>query len=218
LEIYIESIILYIVLFFQRSVVSTTAVTGENPSFSITAELVRILIYSIPSLALIWYLLLKAKPLKDWEIAPGKKDLFCCLITLPVLLTTGLAIAFISSYMSSPSGQVLPQSPSTPAGWIVLAFSLIITAYTEESFFRFYLLSRKDEFKINASQASIVSVLSFSICHIYEGPWGFLNAALSGAFLCFIFLRYNSIHGISIAHGFYNIAVYAINTLFAAGS
>ena len=210
--IYIETIILYVVLFFSGSVASTVASTVETAGFSITAELVKIIIYGIPSLTLIWYLLLKAKPLKNWEIVPGKKDLTCCMITLSGLLITGLAIAFVSSYMSGPSAQVLLHSPSTPAGWIVLSFSLIIAAYTEESFFRFYLLSRKDELKMSAAQALMFSVLLFSICHIYEGPWGFLNAALSGTFLCFIFLRYKSIHGISAAHGFYNIAIYIINT------
>jgi len=212
LGIYIETIILYVVLFFSGSVASTVASTVETAGFSITAELVKIIIYGIPSLTLIWYLLLKAKPLKNWEIVPGKKDLTCCMITLSGLLITGLAIAFVSSYMSGPSAQVLLHSPSTPAGWIVLSFSLIIAAYTEESFFRFYLLSRKDELKMSAAQALMFSVLLFSICHIYEGPWGFLNAALSGTFLCFIFLRYKSIHGISAAHGFYNIAIYIINT------
>ncbi|MDR2596500.1 MAG: CPBP family intramembrane metalloprotease [Treponema sp.] len=210
--IYIEAVILYVVLFFSGSVASTAASTGETAGFSITAELAKIFIYSIPSLTLIWYLLLKAKPLKNWEIVPGKKDLTCCIITLSGLLIIGLAIAFVSSYMSGPSAQVLLYSPSTPAGWIVLCFSLIIAAYTEESFFRFYLLSRKDELKMSAAQALMFSVLLFSICHIYEGPWGFLNAALSGTFLCFIFLRYKSIHGISVAHGFYNIAIYIINT------
>jgi membrane protease YdiL (CAAX protease family) len=216
LGIYVETIILYVVLFFSGSVVSTAAGTGEPADFSITAELVKIFIYSIPSLVLIWYLLLKAKPLRNWEIAPGKKDLTGGVITLSGLLITGLAIAFVSSCMSGPSAQVLLHSPSTPAGWIVLGFSLVIAAYTEESFFRFYLLSRKDELKMSAVQALIFSVLLFSICHIYEGPWGFLNAALSGTFLCFIFLRYRSIHGISIAHGLYNMTIYAINALTSA--
>jgi membrane protease YdiL (CAAX protease family) len=211
LGIYIEAIILYVVLFFSGSVVLTAAGTRESAGFSITAELVKIFVYSIPSLALIWYLLLKAKPLRNWEIVPGKKDLTCGLITLSGLLITGLVIAFVSSYMNGASAQVLLYLPSTLAGWIVLVFSLIIAAYTEESFFRFYLLSRKDEFKISAIWALIFSVLLFSICHIYEGPWGFLNAVISGTFLCFIFLKYKSIHGISIAHGLYNIVIYAIN-------
>jgi len=217
LGIYIEAIILYIVLFFSDSVFSTAGGTGETAGFSITAELAKIFIYSIPSLALIWYLMLKTKPVRDWEIVPGKKDIIPGLITLSGLLITGLVIAFISSYMSGPSAQVLLYSPSTPAGWIVLGLSLIIAAYTEESFFRFYLLARRDEFKMNATQALVFSVLLFSICHIYEGPWGFLNAALSGTFLCFIFLRYKSIHGISVAHGFYNIAIYLINALTLTG-
>jgi membrane protease YdiL (CAAX protease family) len=215
LGIYIEAIILYIVLFFSGSIVSPAASIGEAANFSITAELAKIFIYSIPSLALIWYLLLKTKPVRDWEIVPGKKDTIPGFITLSGLLITGLVIASVSSYMSGPSAQVLLHSPSTTAGWIVLGFSLIIAAYTEESFFRFYLLARNDEFKMSAVQALIFSVLLFSICHIYEGPWGFLNAALSGTFLCFIFLRYRSIHGISIAHGFYNLVIYVINAVSA---
>jgi membrane protease YdiL (CAAX protease family) len=215
LGIYIEAIILYIVLFFSGSVVSTEVSTVEAAGFSITAELVKTFIYSIPSLALIWYLLLEVKPLRDWKIAPGKKDITGGIITLSGLLITGLVIAAVSSYMSGPSAQVLLHSPSTPAGWIVLGFSLVIAAYTEESFFRFYLLARRDELKMSAVQALMFSVLLFSICHIYEGPWGFLNAALSGTFLCFIFLRYNSIHGISVAHGLYNMAIYVINAVSA---
>jgi membrane protease YdiL (CAAX protease family) len=53
--------------------------------------------------------------------------------------------------------------------------------------------------------------LLFSVCHLYEGPWGFLNAAISGILLAFIFLRYRSIHGIALAHGLYNVFVYAMN-------
>ena len=210
---YIEAIILYIVLFFSGSVISTAGGTGEAAGFSITAELAKIFIHSIPSLALIWYLLLKTKHVINREIIPGKKDIIPGLITLSGLLITGFIIAFISSYISGTLAQVMLYSPSTPTGWIVLSFSLIIAAYTEESFFRFYMLVKKDDFKMNAMQALIFSVLLFSICHIYEGLWGFLNAALSGAFLCFIFLRYKSIHGISVAHGFYNIAIYVINAL-----
>jgi hypothetical protein len=97
LGIYIEIIILYIILFFSGSVVSTAAGTGDTAGFSITAELAKIFIYSIPSLALIWYLLLKTKPLRNWEIAPAKKDLTCGIITLSGLLITGLVIAAASS-------------------------------------------------------------------------------------------------------------------------
>ena len=64
--------------------------------------------------------------------------------------------------------------------------------------------------KLGPLQAVVISTLLFSSCHVYEGPWGFLNAALSGSVLALVFLRFRSLHGISIAHALYNILVYAV--------
>jgi len=210
--IYIEALILYVVLFFSDSTGKFT--NGGGAGFSTAAELIRIFIYTVPSIALIWYLLLKVRRLREWDIMPGKKDLISGLITLPCLLITGFAIASISS-IGGTAAQVSLQSPSTAPQWIVLCISCVSAAYLEESFFRFYLLSRREELKLNAASALVVSVALFSICHIYEGPWGFLNSVLSGTLLAFIFLRYKSLHGIAVAHGLYNIAVYALNAMLA---
>ena len=182
--------------------------------FSNTAELMRLLTYTIPSLALIWYLLLRVKKLRNWGIRPGKYDLFSCFTAFPCLLITGFVIAATASGISGNSAQISLHFPSNARGWILLTISCIVSAYLEESFFRFYILSRREEMRLSPAGALIVSVALFSICHIYEGPWGFLNSVLAGIFLAFIFLRYNSLHGIAIAHGLYNIAVYAIYALF----
>jgi membrane protease YdiL (CAAX protease family) len=37
-----------------------------------------------------------------------------------------------------------------------------------------------------------------------------LNAVLAGALLALVFLRYRSLHGIALAHGLYNVFVYAL--------
>jgi len=207
-----EAIILYIVLFFSGT--AGAIINGtQNADFSITAQITGILLHSIPSLALIWYLILKSRRIEDWIIRPGKKDRISALITLPCLLLIGIATSFVSSYIGESQAQVSLNSPTTVLGWIALCASCICAAYLEESYFRYYLLTRYDELNLNASSALLLSTALFSICHIYEGPWGFLNAALSGAFLCFIFLRYNSLHGTAIAHGLYNICVYVVNSL-----
>jgi membrane protease YdiL (CAAX protease family) len=211
--IYVEAIILYIVLFMSGSIAQFTGTAAGADSFSAAKEIVKILFYFIPSLALIWYLLIKAWKLEFWIVRPGKKDLTAFLITFPVLLFTGFVISFISSTISESSGQTSLYSPGNFFEWAVLCFSCIFSAYLEESYFRFYLLSRKEELNLSSTSALFLSVSLFSICHIYEGPWGFLNAVLSGTFLAFIFLRYNSLHGIAIAHALYNISVYIINAL-----
>lgn len=218
MRIYLEALILYIVLFLSGSVFSIVHSAGETVYFSSTAELARIFTYNIPSLVLIWYLLTRIKPLKSWDIIPGKKDLISGFLAFLCLFITGITIAFISSYVSGTSAQTTLSSPSTVHGWVILCFSCISAAYLEESYFRFFLLSRRDELRLGVTKALAVSAALFSICHIYGGPWAFLNAALSGVFLGIIFLRYQAVHGIALAHGIYNIAVYLINSILTRSS
>ena len=210
--IYIEAIILYIVLFLSGSAAQFAGAAAGTDGFSAIKEITKILFYFIPSLALIWYLLIKSWRLEFWTVKPGRKDITAGFITLPVLLITGFIISNISSKISGGSGQTAIYSPGSPLEWIILCIACVFSAYLEESYFRFYLLSRRQELNLNATSALILSVSLFSICHIYEGPWGFLNAVISGTFLAFIFLRYNSLHGIAIAHALYNISIYIINT------
>jgi membrane protease YdiL (CAAX protease family) len=210
--IYFEALILYFILFLSGS--TGSIITGQGAAdFSSLSELSKIFFYNIPSIALIWYLILRVKPLRNWAITPGKNDIISFFITLPCLILTGFAIAFISSYIGGGSGQAVTRSPGTGIEWVVLGVSCISAAYLEESFFRFYLIARRDEFKLDAAPALTLSIIMFSVCHIYEGPWGFLNAAISAVILGFVFLRYRALHGVAIAHGVYNISAYVINSV-----
>jgi len=214
MAVYIEALILYVVLFFSGAAAGTSL-----EEFSIPAEIIKIVLYCIPSIALIYLLLYnhyKYLFSRNWMdefqvIKPGKKDILPGLITLPCLLITGFFISTISSLVSGGTAeQAAIQTPSSAAGWIILCISCIFAAYLEESFFRFYLLSKRQEMNLTGPSALFLSTVLFSICHIYEGPWGFMNAAIAGLFLGFMFLRYNSLHGIAIAHGLYNIIAFVI--------
>ncbi|MDR2053250.1 MAG: CPBP family intramembrane metalloprotease [Treponema sp.] len=55
----------------------------------------------------------------------------------------------------------------------------------------------------------LVSTALFSLCHIYEGPWGVINAVLAGLLLSLIYVHYGALHGLAWAHGLYNIFIYA---------
>ena len=209
---FIEPLILYWVLFFRIS--AGVAEPGGPVEFSLIKETARIIMYSIPSLALIWYLLLKVKSLRDWGITyPQKKDIVPALLAFPSLFLIGITVSLVSPFVDGipASPKFLP--PQTAFSWIILVISCLSGAYLEESFFRFYLLSKRKELGLGPYRAILVSTLLFSLCHVYEGPWGFLNAALSGILLAYIFLRFRSLHGISIAHALYNILVYALGAL-----
>ncbi|MDR2922977.1 MAG: CPBP family intramembrane metalloprotease [Treponema sp.] len=207
---FIEPFIIYWVLFFR---IPAGSAPGEVLAFSWAAETGRILMYTLPSLALVWYLLLKAKSLKEMGITlPKKKDFIVAALAFSALTLIGVTISLVSSRFGEAA---LRQSlnPQSAAAWAVLAVSCVGSAYLEESFFRFYLLSKREEMGLGPHRAVLVSTLLFSLCHIYEGPWGFLNSALSGVVLAFAFLRFRSLHGVAVAHALYNILAYVLSSV-----
>jgi uncharacterized protein len=205
---FIEPFIIYWVLFFRIPVGITPE---EAMEFSWAAETERIFMYTLPSLALVWYLLLKTKSLREMGIMlPQKKDFVTASLAFFALTLIGVTISLVSAQFGEADALRQFFRPQALTAWAVLAVSCVSSAYLEESFFRFYLLSRKEEMGLGPHRAVLVSTLLFSICHIYEGPWGFLNAALSGVVLAYIFLRFRSLHGIAIAHALYNILAYIL--------
>jgi membrane protease YdiL (CAAX protease family) len=209
MKIYIEIFILYFLIFLSGtiSLIISSPVIPESP-LPITGVHERIIIYNILSLALIWFLLLKRKQTEYLPLINLKKDMFSGIIALPALIITGFAISFISMLFGGKSTQIELNYPSVISGWIILFISCISTGYLEESFFRFYILSKREELKLGKISAAVLSAVLFSVCHIYEGPWGFINSFIAAIILAYIFLRYNSLHGIAAAHGLYNFIVY----------
>ena len=209
---FFEPLILFWVLFLRVSF--GTAAPGEPVTFSVTAEIARIVLYSVPSLLLVWHIMLKEKGPGEWGIAlPRKSDIVPAALAFPALILIGMTISFITPHIDGipSSPRLLP--PQNAVAWTVLVISCFCAAYLEESYFRFYLLSKREDMGIGPNRAILFSTLLFSVCHVYEGPWGFLNAALSGVVLAYIFLRFRSLHGISIAHALYNILVYILASL-----
>ncbi|MDR0553965.1 MAG: CPBP family intramembrane metalloprotease [Treponema sp.] len=167
----------------------------------------------MPSFFLVWYLLyLRGDkfPLRLFfnSAKPESDTLVSLALALPGLLAIGLGISFISPIFSTiPIGPII-EAPQGVIPWLVMAFSCAGTGYLEESFFRYYLLTRFATLPRAPIPGIVISAILFSLCHIYEGPWGVLNAFLAGILMSFIFLRYGSLHGIAWAHGLYNIFVY----------
>jgi membrane protease YdiL (CAAX protease family) len=211
---FFEVLILYWVIFLRISIGDVPP--GEPAAFSIIGEITRMVLFTVPSLLLVWHLLLRTNSLKAWGITlPQKKDFAALSLAFPALLLIGMTISLVSQHFRVETAGPGIVFPETAASWVVLAFSCLLSAYLEESYFRFYVLSKRAELGIGPHRAVLVSMLLFAFCHAYEGPWGFLNAALSGVALAFLFLRFQSLHGIAVAHALYNISAYVLEALRA---
>ncbi|MDR3162117.1 MAG: CPBP family intramembrane metalloprotease [Spirochaetaceae bacterium] len=202
-----ESLILFGVLFLPG--------IGPGPGgvipFSVNRELSRIFVYNIPAFALIWYLLGLTGGRRLPR--PGLKDLSAAAIALPGLLAIGYCVSLTGSFLADlvPAIQVDP--PGDALQWVLTAVSSLTTGYLEESYFRFYLLTRLTQGGIPPRRALLISTALFALCHIYEGFPGVLNALLAGLFLAGLFLKKPSLHSLAWAHGAYNMTVYLVLAL-----
>jgi membrane protease YdiL (CAAX protease family) len=241
----VEAVILYAVLFLPSGLSISLGITAADPSlfaFSINQELFRVFAYDLPSLALIWYLILRGKPFRTLGLKkPCRNDFFTFLITLVCLIAVILCVSSLSLAWTRFTHIPLPEepplgSPDTAAGWLAVCISCLTTGCLEESFFRFYLIDRFKNVADTESAAGspaglggsgdttnaggfvravLVSSALFAICHTYEGVWGVVNAFISGCLLCVMLNRRKSLYGIALAHGAYNALVYVFSSVSA---
>ena len=209
---FFEPLLLYLVLFFPSFSIGVSDIPGEPIPFSTVQELNRTLGYSLPTLALLWYLILEKKSLSlsPGELKPKPQDGFSFFWGFPGLIIIGVGISLTITRLSPFSVPPKVQAPDNTLGWIVMVCSCVGTGYLEESYFRFYLLRKLKSWVPFIFPRIAFSVLLFAFCHAYEGPWGILNAVLAGVLLSILFERYRSLHGIAIAHGCYNAFVYTM--------
>jgi membrane protease YdiL (CAAX protease family) len=141
-------------------------------------------------------------------------DLGTVLIALPGLLIIGFCVSLISPFFTAIPAIPRAAAPGSVPQWLAAGAACISTGYFEETYFRLYLLTRFRDLGLSPVRGVCLSTLLFSFCHIYEGPWGTLNAGAAGIFLSLLFIKQGSLHGIAWAHGAYNMLVYLTIRLF----
>jgi membrane protease YdiL (CAAX protease family) len=200
---FLEPLILFCVLFLPSlSLPALQALAAPKVlQFSVIPLLNHVFVYAVPALALIWYLLLRGG--EKWP-RPGIQDLKCAVFALLALGFIGFACAFAAHI------RLLPEAPKVerPAGFAAILAALltcVVSAYLEESYFRYYLFLHFTRGGLTVRQGALISSLLFAFCHGYEGLSGFLNALAAGFALWFLFSRFRSLHGLAWAHGAYNI-------------
>jgi membrane protease YdiL (CAAX protease family) len=211
---WIEPFIVYAVLFLPGFTSvgffgGTAATEGqETIAFAVSGELGRVIGYTIPAVLLIGYLLVLRGGKPRLPRRPGAGDLLSLAVALPGLLGIGFFISLLSSVFLVENAALPVEAPKGAAALGVMVLSCFSTGYLEEFFFRYYLSLRFRQAGMDGVPGIIMSVLLFSFCHVYEGPWGVLNALLAGVLLSLAYRRYRALHGIAWAHGLYNAFIY----------
>jgi membrane protease YdiL (CAAX protease family) len=204
-DLFIEPLILYCILFLPG--VLRHDPPAELAVFSVYRELIRTIVYNLPALALIWYLRRKSGRAGRLPL-PGLQDLYAFLLAFPSLLLTGICVSRAAAFFPNLPENVRIEGPANITGLAALVFSCLSTGYLEEGYFRYYLGEKIEKFGLGPRTFLLISVVLFSFCHVYEGPWGTMNSVLAALILGLIYIRFRSLHGIALAHGLYNLAAY----------
>lgn len=119
------------------------------------------------------------------------------------LLLSGLA--WVLGQLGHPmAGEVGLLIPTDPTGQVVWFFVAITAGFCEEVAFRGYLMTRiRLLFKLNSWWLpTILSAVSFGICHTYQGLPGFIVITVYGALFSLLYIRTGSLWPCIIAHFF----------------
>lgn len=211
----IEPLLVFLVFYLPGYLSESQHLSGRafnNVAFNLTY-----LVNALPRIALLLYIIVirsrsgapPAAELQRYGIARLKgRDIAWVVMTL---LTIELLIIPLSLLGGLLARHGLA-STINPVHWkltnpliIPLVFVTSMTAgYSEELYFRSYLLTILPDSGIPTGAAVVASTVLFSLGHLYEGALGVVGTLLIGSLLALVFLRRRNIHVIALAHGLYN--------------
>ena len=219
----IEILILYSAFYLPGLLWQTGFTGSEIPG--LTLYILRYLTVAVPQTFLVLYVIRIQKKLKfrDFGIIRLRiSDIPAALLVytgiLLLVFTLGLMAAALpysaKEILTSGFRWKLDRLSQVP---IVIAFCITI-GYSEEIFFRAYLLTRLEQIGASVYAAIAVSSILFGIGHLYQGYMGLIVALTEGIYFSFIFHRKRNVHLTAIAHSLYNftvliVSLYVINPL-----
>jgi len=131
------------------------------------------------------------------------------LALVPILFGISRLAADLPPFLVDRVHWRLTNTPLLP----VVLLTCALTGYSEELFFRAYLLTVLQDFGLRPGLAVAASTLLFALGHLYEGLAGFLGTVVIGIVLSLLFLRKRDLHSIALAHGLYNFTALLLTQL-----
>jgi membrane protease YdiL (CAAX protease family) len=172
---------------------------GENPLLFNEENIRQSIIKGIPFLLLLLFLSLygsaEERTQRGWK-KPSRGE----ILMIPALFgaTTAFSLGFPAS-----DGSFSVELRGFTGGLLILLFSLI-TAFSEELFFRSWLISGMKKLSLPRWSVFSLPVLFFASLHIWQGRGGFFFSLFSGSLYALYFMRRQSLIPIVFSHAVHN--------------
>lgn len=232
----IEPLLVFLVFYLPGYLAQSTPISGKI--FNSVSFNVIYLVAVLPRIALLLYLMLLRARIADPDSQSGPTLRGYGVVSFRVQDLAWIVLAFVAielvviplSMLATAVGGAFRSIGGTSVGpgvhWrltkpgmlpLVLLTTMTI-GYSEELYFRSYLLTILPRLGVGIGAAVAASTALFALGHLYEGLPGLLGTAAIGVILSLLFLWKRNVHVIAIAHGLYNfVTLLATLSLPGAG-
>ncbi len=215
----IEPILLFLVFFFPGFLKQGGSQNGEI--FNSVSFNLLYMITVIPQIFLLLYIIDRKGPgsFKKYGITPitaedvWKSFLYYTGVTL-LLISLYILLSLSSAFIPDFDGkaiQTITWKINTPRILPLVFLTAVTIGYSEELFFRSYLLTELINYTGSRRSSILAGSLLFSIGHIYQGAGGFLSSFIIGIYFSHLFLKRKRIHSIALGHALYNFSVLVLS-------
>ena len=217
-----EPLLLFLVFYLPGYLLQTRHLGGQlfnSITFNITY-----LLEAIPRILLLLYIILiradTGEGGRTWKDSLarlgfrrfGPTEILWTILLLVTIEVVVVPLSLLGSAISSHGigGSPVHWQLDSPALLPLVFLTCMAAGYSEELFFRSYLLTELPRLGIGLWPAVTASTLLFGLGHLYEGATGLLGTVAIGLILSVVFIKKRNLHLIAVAHGLYNFV-----TLFA---
>ncbi len=203
----VESLLLFAAFFLPGYLFQGSSIELErlyDPSYNIL-----FILTGIPQILLMLYLVYLRNESKDHGLALAfASNVPAFIVAIAGIVAVSFPVSLLGGLVGAGNSFMAGSTPDVPMRLLPLvACTCLVTGYREELLFRSMLITGLTQSGLATVPSMLVSSALFSVGHIYQGVLPFIGAFLIGLFLSWHFIRFQSLHAISIAHGIYNFSI-----------
>jgi membrane protease YdiL (CAAX protease family) len=204
----LEAVLVFAAFYLATFLPMDAAVAGESlsrPSYHLF-----ILLELVPKALLLLYLMARSEGLAEFGVLrPRPVDLLRAAMTAlgagALVLAAGAAAKALGA--DNPLLEAAAGGDASPVLLPFIAMTGLSVGYSEELFFRVYLMRRLGQAGLAPPWAALASALAFGSAHGLQGPLGIAMGSLLGLWFAYRWARGRNLHDVALGHAIYDIAV-----------
>jgi len=144
-----------------------------------------------------------------------RRGIFYFVEVLILMTGVGIAFYFASNIFGLKMSSIPRWTIENPQILPIVFITCLTTGYSEELFFRSYLLTEFISVNKDRVPVALAASLLFASGHLYEGIGGFISTFIIGIFFSLLFIKNKRLHPLAIGHSLYNFSVLLMSIFFS---